>query len=310
MTEPGVEESTAVGGAAVPAALPPMPDLKLAPTPSSEPVQLALTSGAKHSIGWQERPENKGGPCFLVARLTSMGTKVLQRFPLTNDGWEAAWNLLAATDPPSTTAVARELAARAAARERARQYQHLTTETELLVRDAVYLGGHAPDPALAPGSGYDLRFLGTGLTIYRTRTPDQLLDLPYQQIEDLEISGPGKVPSGGGFVGGGFGAAGAIEGIAIAAVLNALTTRTTIKTMLRIQAADCELFLMSSEIEPQPLRIALSRPIARIRQHQHPRPAGPAVQAAGLHQLADLLDRGLLTREEFDKIKARLLSTP
>ena len=43
----------------------------------------------------------------------------------------------------------------------------------------------------------------------------------------LEIGGPGLVKTGGGFVGGGFGARGAIEGMAIAAVLNGLTTRTS-----------------------------------------------------------------------------------
>jgi len=52
-----------------------------------------------------------------------------------------------------------------------------------------------------------------------------------QQVKRLEIGGPGLVKTGGGFVGGGFGARGAIEGMAIAAVLNGLTTRTSIKTV-------------------------------------------------------------------------------
>jgi hypothetical protein len=38
------------------------------------------------------------------------------------------------------------------------------------------------------------------------------------------------VKSGGGFIGGGFGAAGAVEGMAIAAVLNALTTQSGLLT--------------------------------------------------------------------------------
>ena len=55
--------------------------------------------------------------------------------------------------------------------------------------------------------------------------------MPYSEVEGLEIGGPGLVKTGGGFVGGGFGARGAIEGMAIAAVLNGLTTRTSIKTV-------------------------------------------------------------------------------
>ena len=46
----------------------------------------------------------------------------------------------------------------------------------------------------------------------------------------MEIGGSGMVRSGGGFTGGGFGLGGAVEGMAIAAVLNAMTTRTSIKT--------------------------------------------------------------------------------
>jgi hypothetical protein len=44
------------------------------------------------------------------------------------------------------------------------------------------------------------------------------------EVQAVVIGGPGLVKSGGGFIGGGSGAVGAVEGMAIAAVLNALTT--------------------------------------------------------------------------------------
>src|SRR5215469_15024279 len=41
-----------------------------------------------HGIGWQD---TKNGPCFVVARIRPLGNKVLDRFPLTEDGWAQAW---------------------------------------------------------------------------------------------------------------------------------------------------------------------------------------------------------------------------
>ena len=81
----------------------------------------------------------------------------------------------------------------------------------------------------------------------------------------MEIGGPGLVRSGGGFTGGGFGLSGAVEGMAIAAVLNAMTTRTSIKTVVRIQGTGCELFLLHTRLTPEQLRIEMSRTLAVIR---------------------------------------------
>ena len=49
----------------------------------------------------------------------------------------------------------------------------------------------------------------------------------YDQVDAVDIGGPGLVRSGGGFEGGGFGLAGAAERMAIAAVLNAITSQVT-----------------------------------------------------------------------------------
>jgi hypothetical protein len=87
------------------------------------------------------------------------------------------------------------------------------------------------------------------------------------QVRDLsafEIFGPGAVTTGGGFFGGGFGVVGAAAGIAVAAALNAITTRTKIITLIRIATGRRELFLHYGELEPGALRIELSPLIVNL----------------------------------------------
>jgi hypothetical protein len=123
------------------------------------------------------------------------------------------------------------------------------------------------------------------------------------------------VKSGGGFVGGGFGAVGALEGMAVAGVLNALTSRTTITTIVRVQSAACELFLLHTQLTPEQLRIHLSHPLGAIRSARaaadalgQRRAASTASPVEELTRLAAMLEGGLLTRDEFDTLKANLLS--
>lgn len=135
----------------------------------------------------------------------------------------------------------------------------------------------------------------------------------------MEIGGHGLVKRGGGFVGGGFGVPGAIEGMAIAAVLNGLTARTSIKTVVRIQGTGCELFLLHTSATPDQLRIGMSRTLSIIRSARATEVAGAIQQGARaissspveeLTKLADMLEKGLLSREEFDLMKAKLIGRP
>ena len=101
-----------------------------------------------------------------------------------------------------------------------------------------------------------------------------------------------------------------------ASILNALTSRTSIKTVLRIQGTDFELFLLHTRVPPERLRIELSRPLAAIRSVraseaarsvQDQAPANPVLPVEELSKLADMLEKGLLTRAEFDLMKAKLM---
>jgi hypothetical protein len=101
------------------------------------------------------------------------------------------------------------------------------------------------------------------------------------------------------------------------AVLNALTTRTSITTIVRIQGTGCELFLLYTRLTPEQLRITTSHPLGAIRSARAAEAAGgihhqaPAVSRSPVEELAkltDMLEEGLLAREEFDVMKGELLS--
>jgi hypothetical protein len=166
------------------------------------------------------------------------------------------------------------------------------------------------------GKPYDVGFLEDRLAVYPCHELQPLAELLYGAVETVDIGGPGLVTSGGGFIGGGFGAVGAAEGMAVAAVLNALTTRTRIKTVIRVQATSAELFFLHTRTEPERLRIELSRAIGAVRETQTSGPsAGQPEQSSSsgslvdeLTKLGSLLERGLLSREEFDQLKARLIA--
>jgi hypothetical protein len=298
-----------------------------------------LQDGASLTLGWQWRTERKGGPAFaLISRNLVGAYKIREAFPLTEEGWAQAWDLLVALSP-GRAAGARQVLAERAVADRARQEEAgetpeliaLDVESLAPVRGVTLLGGYAPEVDMLVGHQYDIRFREERLAVYRHRRPDLVIELPYAGIEAVDIGGPGLVSSGP-FQGRGFGAIVALEGLAAAAVLSMLTTRTAIKTVIRVQAATAELFLLYTRQTPQDLRIYLSRPLAEIRAARaaahsaasaaahsaasRPTPgpaggaAGAAAQVENLARLAAMLESGLLTRAEFDTLKANLLRGP
>jgi hypothetical protein len=155
-----------------------------------------------------------------------------------------------------------------------------------------------------------VRFLVDSFAVYAEGHWAQLLEVPYSVIEDVEIGGPGLVRTGGRFVGGGFGAVGALEGMAIAGVLNALTARASITTILRVQATNCELFLLHTQSTPEALRMELSQALGAVRAAKPSQRALAATSmVAELAKLGEMLQECLITRDEFEVLKARLLSS-
>ena len=70
----------------------------------------------------------------------------------------------------------------------------------------------------------------------------------YDDVTLLDIGGPGEATTGGGVIGGGFGS-GVFIGMMAAAVANALTTKTSIDTVICLQTRNAELFLHHSGVD-------------------------------------------------------------
>src|SRR5919198_4722191 len=93
---------------------------------------------------------------------------------------------------------------------------------------------------------------------------DDLL-VPWADVVAIEITGPGRITRGGNFIGGGFGVQGAVEGMVTAGVLNALTRRSSIETVVGLLFRQAEVWLLHEHLEPLALRIELAPAFARLR---------------------------------------------
>ncbi|MGO8905955.1 MAG: SHOCT domain-containing protein [Solirubrobacteraceae bacterium] len=140
--------------------------------------------------------------------------------------------------------------------------------------------------------------------------------VPYADIEAFEIGGPGAKQTGGGFFGGGFGLEAAAEGALIATALNMLTKRTTVDTVICLRTRTAELFLHTSAETPDALRMRLSQVFNILRAQSTAQQAGSAASTGSgsddvvdrLAKLADMLDKGLITSDEFATLKSTLLA--
>ena len=176
----------------------------------------------------------------------------------------------------------------------------------------VVLGGHGlglPVKALV-----ELVFTLGALRLRQHGTDDTVV--PYADIVAFEIGGPGAKRTGGGFFGGGFGVEGAAEGMLIASALNMLTTRTKVDTVICLRTRTAELFLHTSQEKPDALRMRLSRVFNILRAQSASEATVPNARSQPgednvvdrLAKLADMLDKGLITSQEFAALKGKLLS--
>jgi hypothetical protein len=89
-----------------------------------------------------------------------------------------------------------------------------------------------------------------------------------------------------------------------------------VETTVRIRMQEAELYFLSTVKSADAVRIEMSGPLRAIEE-AHARGLGdanePAVQPSAtvpdrLSQLASLLQQGLITREEFEHLKAKLIA--
>jgi hypothetical protein len=147
--------------------------------------------------------------------------------------------------------------------------------------------------------GARVRVIFTLDDIRISTTPGTEEQISYAEVCELTISGPGTVTSGGGFIGGGFGVEGAIEGIAVAGLLNALTTRSKIQTFISLVCVSGELHLHFGSLEPGALRIAMAGVFVALRRWD------PAWRQAALNRLD--LARGDIGDARYEQLKKRIV---
>jgi Short C-terminal domain len=306
--------------------------------PSVPPEQLfrgapytLLDFGARHSLGWQD--DRKAGPSFVVVRLSRLGTpKVKERFPLTEQGWAKAWHRLCGLDTGAAAAIEARLARREAGSRARAALAALDAESLCCLPRVTFTGGSG-GASLAKGQPYDVRLLGDRIMVCPQRSVNALIDVPYGDVETVEVSGPvGK--SAGEMLAwiSGFGLLGAVLGFllirprplslllgaAVFGLVSGLVAAgsTKAETIVRICGQEAELYFLYTGKRPDAVRIELSEPLLAIRNASAAQAGGSnetAELTSGsipdqLDKLASLLGQGLITREEFELLKAKLIA--
>jgi hypothetical protein len=124
---------------------------------------------------------------------------------------------------------------------------------------AVYLGGYGQPEDLAASEAAPLSFNSESLEINGAV-------FGWDQLVGFSVGGPGTFETGGGWIGGGFGIAGAIEGVLVSSVLNALTTKTHVLTEFVFIFENAEMNFATDRITPNELDMYLSPLRGLIRQ--------------------------------------------
>lgn len=151
--------------------------------------------------------------------------------------------------------------------------------------------------------------------------------VPFAEVIELQVAGRGEIvsESNPGVVGGGFGttmggtAWAAAKGAYMAMVINELLTvrRRDVETIVQIGWKGGQVTLLNNQLHPAMLEEILEPVVSRIRSRndqagrtQAPRASSePANDVAGrLRQLTSLREDGLITDEDFQAQKSRLLS--
>lgn len=127
--------------------------------------------------------------------------------------------------------------------------------------DCIVLGGSGL--GAVEGETVHLEFTNRAISV--SGADQTKIELALAEVADVVVSGPGTVTTGSGFIGGGFGIAGALEGIGMATILNTISTRTKIHTFIGLITNVGELHVHYSGLEPGALRMALAPVFTSLR---------------------------------------------
>ncbi len=294
------------------------------------PPHLLAEHQLRHSLGWQD--QKTAGPSFVVVRLSRLDrVKVTSRYPFTAQGWESAWRTLSDLDADAAAAISAQLAAIEARRSAGAALAELDARTVCRLQRMTYNGGSGDSP-LARDKSYDLRFLGDRLIVCPAGSATAVVELPYHDVEAVEVSGSDRSRSLGetvavilsvvlvgallGLVV--FGVLGLIFGGLVCGLIGAaaMASSTRVRTIVRLRSQNAEFFFLNTEKAADAVRIELSGPLTAIEGARTARQGGsgePADRAPEsipeqLSKLASLLADGVLSREEFERLKAKVIA--
>ena len=292
---------------------------------------LLVDHDVHYSLGWQDH--RRAGPSFVLVRLRWFGGPITARFPLTEQGWESAWRALSTADPSAAAFIAAKLARQAERDDAAAALAALDQDSLCYLPRVTFKGGSGGSP-LAEDHVYILRFVGDQITVSLPAQRNAVLSVPYRDVDSVEVTGPGKVGKqlgellalilGLGLLGALlgffiFGVPGLLLGAVLFGLIGALagSASTRVESIIRIRAADADLYFLNAEKDPDALRIELAAALAAIdtaRGTPRDDGKGSAVQPSAsipdqLGKLATLLEQGTITRDEFEHLKAKLIAS-
>ncbi|MEX5711702.1 zinc ribbon domain-containing protein [Parafrankia sp. FMc6] len=151
-------------------------------------------------------------------------------------------------------------------------FNNIAPQQRAVAFEALHYGGYgAPLPADEESV---ISLTGAGVSVLSATARWMR---PSSEIRGIQIGGVGEYTTGGGWFGGGLGVSGALEGAAFAAIMNILTTRRHVDTLIRIIFDDAEVTFGTEKYTPARLEVALSALLAAVRMR-------------GSHQSATLQD--------------------
>jgi len=167
------------------------------------------------------------------------------------------------------------------------------------------VGGYNTE--MPPGTAVVFAFGSTGIYVC---TGGMLYSWPATQVESVTAGGPGVQSTGGAWIGGGFGPTVALEGMLVASILNKLTTKTTVNTLVHAVRHGAEYIVHTQVATPNELNLELSALQGRIAhvKRQAASAASRPGMAEELAKLAALHQTGALSDDEFAAAKQRILS--
>lgn len=250
-----------------------------------------LISGQRYTLGWQDT--RKEGPCFLVARISVLDSiRVLDRFPLTEDGWAQAWAALVKLDANAAKAVAdkvQELNAAGAVRKAERERQAQVFDAFAAARGVTVLQRLGVQVLVGDGKVYSI-----GTHNPQTKTNTSRLLGPLAGAEAMVTDGSQAWSPG--------------RAMFLPIALTGLATKTMADTAVIFPDGTVHTAVLDGNLAVREAQKQV------VQLNALAGAAAPAVTetgsdpAARLRKLQELKDAGLLTQDEYETKRAEIIN--